>query len=92
MIMSFRVSELQLLLGFAGRNKHGKKHELQARAIDLTRIQSQTMRAKIRELYKASQEAQQQQMNMIYLEEMYEIEEADIESKPGYAWFPISDL
>ena len=29
---------------------------------------------------------------MIYLEEMYEIEEADIESKPGYAWFPMSDL
>jgi hypothetical protein len=105
MIMTFRVSELQLLLGkhfarvgfcsrwfgarpraaggarsrcrssaplciwechchfisgFAGRNKNGKKHELQARALDLVRIRSQPMQAKIRELYKASQEAQQQ--------------------------------
>jgi len=29
MILTFRVSELQTLLGFAGRNKHGKKTELQ---------------------------------------------------------------
>ena len=47
--------------GFAGRNKNGKKHELQARALELVRIRSQPMQAKIRELYKASQEAQQQQ-------------------------------
>ncbi len=49
---------LQSSLGFAGRNKHGKKHELQARALDLVKIRSAPMQAKIRELYKASQQAQ----------------------------------
>lgn len=79
MIMTFRVSELQMLLGepnlwllctswenfhvpgFAGRNKHGKKHELQARTLDLVRIRSAPIQAKIKELYKASQQSQQQQ-------------------------------
>ena len=58
MIMTFRVSELQMLLGFAGRNKNGKKHELQARALELVQIRSTPMQAKIRELYKASQQSQ----------------------------------
>ena len=45
-------------LGFAGRNKNGKKHELQARALELVKIRSTPMQTKIRELYKASQESQ----------------------------------
>ncbi len=47
--------------GFAGRNKNGKKHELQARAVDLVKIRSTPMQAKIRELFKASQQAQMMQ-------------------------------
>ena len=47
-----------LLKGFAGRNKNGKKHELQERALALVKIRSTPMQAKIRELYKASQESQ----------------------------------
>ncbi len=47
--------------GFAGRNKNGKKHELQSRALDLVKIRSTPMQAKIRELYKASQQAQMMQ-------------------------------
>uniref|UniRef100_H3BJ41 Protein inhibitor of activated STAT 3 n=1 Tax=Mus musculus TaxID=10090 RepID=H3BJ41_MOUSE len=35
MVMSFRVSELQVLLGFAGRNKSGRKHELLAKALSV---------------------------------------------------------
>ena len=58
MILTFRVTDLQMLLGFAGRNKKGKKHELQARALALVKIRSTPMQAKIRELYKASQESQ----------------------------------
>lgn len=58
MILTFRVTDLQMLLGFAGRNKNGKKHELQARALALVKIRSTPMQAKIRELYKASQESQ----------------------------------
>eukprot|EP00062_Callorhinchus_milii_P015687 gi/632966179/ref/XP_007899275.1/ PREDICTED: E3 SUMO-protein ligase PIAS4 isoform X3 [Callorhinchus milii] len=37
MILGFRVSELQVLLGFAGRNKSGLKHELVSRALQLVR-------------------------------------------------------
>jgi len=59
MIASFRVSELQLLLGFAGRNKYGKKEELLARSLELTKIRSSPLQAKIRELYKASTESQE---------------------------------
>jgi len=55
MIAAFRVSELQLLLGFAGRNKYGKKEELLARALELAKIRSSPLQNKIRELYKASQ-------------------------------------
>ncbi|XP_023219375.1 E3 SUMO-protein ligase PIAS2-like isoform X1 [Centruroides sculpturatus] len=52
MILYFRVSELQVLLGFAGRNKSGKKQELQARALDLLKLRSAPIQMKIRELHK----------------------------------------
>ncbi|XP_012235761.1 E3 SUMO-protein ligase PIAS3 isoform X3 [Linepithema humile] len=56
MVLSFRVSELQMLLGFAGRNKSGRKNELQARALELLRLRSHpAVRMKIRELYKTIQ-------------------------------------
>ena len=38
MVMSFRVSELQVLLGFAGRTKSGRKHELLAKALKNSEI------------------------------------------------------
>ena len=44
--------------GFAGRNKNGKKQDLQARAVELVKIRSSPMQTKIRELYKTSQESQ----------------------------------
>ncbi|XP_033108582.1 E3 SUMO-protein ligase PIAS2-like [Anneissia japonica] len=51
MVMSFRVSELQVLLGFAGRNKSGRKHELQARALNLLKNNCNTpVEIKIKEL------------------------------------------
>ncbi|XP_061872127.1 E3 SUMO-protein ligase PIAS3 isoform X2 [Colius striatus] len=53
MILSFRVSELQVLLGFAGRNKSGRKHELLARALQLLRAGcSPAVHMKIKELYR----------------------------------------
>lgn len=55
MVLSFRVSELQMLLGFAGRNKSGRKNELQARALELLRLRSNPVQLKIRELYKTIQ-------------------------------------
>ncbi|KAJ8673121.1 hypothetical protein QAD02_004383 [Eretmocerus hayati] len=55
MVLSFRVSELQTLLGFAGRNKSGRKNELQTRALELLRLRSHPVQVKIRELYKAIQ-------------------------------------
>ncbi|XP_026287154.1 E3 SUMO-protein ligase PIAS4 isoform X2 [Frankliniella occidentalis] len=57
MLMSFRVSELQMLLGFAGRNKSGRKTELQARALELLRLRSEPVSMKIRELFKTIQES-----------------------------------
>ncbi|KAF4531241.1 hypothetical protein B566_EDAN018358 [Ephemera danica] len=57
MVMTFRVSELQMLLGFAGRNKTGRKTDLQARALELIRIRSSTIPNKIRELYRTIQQA-----------------------------------
>ncbi|XP_046662197.1 E3 SUMO-protein ligase PIAS2 isoform X2 [Homalodisca vitripennis] len=56
MVMTFRVSELQMLLGFAGRNKSGRKNELQTRALDLLRLKSAPIQMKIRELYKSIQQ------------------------------------
>lgn len=65
MILSFKVAELQQLLGFAGRNKSGNKHELQARALALVKQRSLPMQAKIRDIYKASQESQAQVARMM---------------------------
>ncbi|XP_039291267.1 E3 SUMO-protein ligase PIAS3-like [Nilaparvata lugens] len=55
MVMTFRVSELQMLLGYAGRNKSGRKTELQARAVELLRLKSTPIQLKIKELYKTIQ-------------------------------------
>ena len=53
MVMSFRVSELQVLLGYAGRNKSGRKHELQTRGLALLKSGCSTsVQIKIRELYR----------------------------------------
>ncbi|KAL6447959.1 hypothetical protein ACFW04_000188 [Cataglyphis niger] len=66
MVLSFRVSELQMLLGFAGRNKSGRKNELQGRALELLRLRSYpAIRLKIRELYKTIQ-ADQMQAHQMY--------------------------
>ncbi|XP_071167505.1 E3 SUMO-protein ligase PIAS2-like isoform X2 [Mytilus edulis] len=52
MVMSFRVSELQVLLGYAGRNKTGRKTELMQRALQLVQKgASVPIQIKIRELY-----------------------------------------
>ena len=53
MVSSFRVSELQMLLGFAGRNKNGRKHDLLMRALQLSKSGcSPVVQIKIRELYR----------------------------------------
>ncbi|XP_043937991.1 E3 SUMO-protein ligase PIAS2 isoform X2 [Protopterus annectens] len=53
MVSGFRVSELQVLLGFAGRNKSGRKHDLLARALHLLKSGcSPAVQIKIRELYR----------------------------------------
>ncbi|KAF5291367.1 hypothetical protein FQA39_LY03518 [Lamprigera yunnana] len=52
MLITFRVSELQMLLGFAGQNKSGRKNELQQRALELLKLQSHSIHQKLRELYK----------------------------------------
>ncbi|GIX76263.1 hypothetical protein CEXT_59061 [Caerostris extrusa] len=51
MVMNFRVTDLQLLLNFAGRNKTGKKQELQSRALDLIRNCTLQVTSKIREIH-----------------------------------------
>lgn len=52
MISSFRVSELQVLLGFAGRNKSGRKHELLLRTLHLLKSDcSPAVQLKIKDLY-----------------------------------------
>ncbi|RXG58902.1 E3 SUMO-protein ligase PIAS1 [Armadillidium vulgare] len=55
MVMTFRVSELQMLLGYAGKNKTGRKNELQSRALDIVRLRNPSIHQKIRELYKTIQ-------------------------------------
>lgn len=52
-VMSFRVAELQMLLGFAQKSRSGKKHELQTRAINLLQKGNLTLAVqnKIRELH-----------------------------------------
>ncbi|XP_063225083.1 E3 SUMO-protein ligase PIAS3-like isoform X1 [Bacillus rossius redtenbacheri] len=56
MVLSLRVSELQVLLGFAGQSKFGKKNELQARAVNLIRRNSVPIKMKIMELYDSIQQ------------------------------------
>lgn len=52
MMMSFRVSDLQMLLGFVGRSKSGLKHELVTRALQLVQFDcSPELFKKIKELY-----------------------------------------
>lgn len=52
MVMSFRVSDLQMLLGFVGRSKSGLKHELVTRALQLVQFDcSPEVFKKIKELY-----------------------------------------
>lgn len=57
MLATFRVSELQMLLGFAGKNKTGRKNELQQRALELLRVRSHPIHQKIRDLYKTIQQS-----------------------------------
>ncbi|XP_067105390.1 E3 SUMO-protein ligase PIAS1-like isoform X1 [Osmerus mordax] len=53
MVMSLRVSELQVLLGYAGRNKHGRKHELLTKALQLLKAGcSPAICMKVKELYR----------------------------------------
>ncbi|CAG5124745.1 unnamed protein product [Candidula unifasciata] len=53
MVLSFRVSELHVLLGFAGRNKSGRKQELTQRALALVQKGcSLQVQIKVRELYR----------------------------------------
>uniref|UniRef100_A0A8D0H297 RING-type E3 ubiquitin transferase n=1 Tax=Sphenodon punctatus TaxID=8508 RepID=A0A8D0H297_SPHPU len=52
MVMSFRVSDLQMLLGFVGRSKSGLKHELVTRALQLVQFDcSPEVFKKIKEIY-----------------------------------------
>ncbi|GFS72398.1 hypothetical protein NPIL_505771 [Nephila pilipes] len=51
MVRGFRVSDLQSLLTYAGRNKGGKKYDLQNRALDLIKLRSAAVDVKIREIH-----------------------------------------
>ena len=53
MVFSFRVSDLQVLLGFARPNKSGHKHDLLMRALHLLKSGcSPVVQIKIQELYR----------------------------------------
>ena len=52
MVLTFRVSELQTLLGSAGKNKAGLKSELQSRALLLAKSSKSSIAKKIKDLYK----------------------------------------
>ncbi|KAG5281002.1 hypothetical protein AALO_G00066380 [Alosa alosa] len=53
MVSSFRVSELQVLLGFAGQNKSGRKHELLLRALHMLKSGcSPAVQIKVKDLYR----------------------------------------
>uniref|UniRef100_A0A1B6BXP9 SP-RING-type domain-containing protein n=1 Tax=Clastoptera arizonana TaxID=38151 RepID=A0A1B6BXP9_9HEMI len=56
MVMTFRVSELQTLLAFAGQNRSGRKPELQSRALNLARQKNTPIQMKICEIYKTIQQ------------------------------------
>ncbi|KAH9518348.1 E3 SUMO-protein ligase pias2 [Bulinus truncatus] len=52
MVLSFRMSELHVLLEFAGRNKSGRKQDLTKRALELVQKGcSLPVQSKIRDLY-----------------------------------------
>jgi len=51
MVESFRITELQVLLSFAGRQRTGKKCELMERALSLLRNPSYNIVNKIKELH-----------------------------------------
>ena len=52
MVKSFRVAELQELLGYANRSKTGRKHHLMGRALEMLKCDpGPKVRGKIRELY-----------------------------------------
>jgi len=51
MVMAFRVTELQTLLRQFSKNKDGRKHELQARALELVTVNNSVIVGKIRELH-----------------------------------------
>ncbi|XP_035702525.1 E3 SUMO-protein ligase PIAS2 isoform X3 [Folsomia candida] len=56
MVMSFRVTELQTLLAYAGKNRSGRKNELQARSLELVKNKSSPIVSKIKELYRSTQQ------------------------------------
>ncbi|XP_054724066.1 E3 SUMO-protein ligase PIAS2-like [Uloborus diversus] len=76
MIMNFRVSDLQVLLGFAGRNKTGKKQELQGRALDLVKIKSPAVDMKVRELHG------RRYHNQIVRTNSYEVGDRNVNDRP----------
>ncbi|KAK2723315.1 E3 SUMO-protein ligase PIAS1-like [Artemia franciscana] len=53
MVLAFRVSELTMLLNFAGKNRAGRKQDLQQRAVDLIKMKNPAINTKIKELYRA---------------------------------------
>lgn len=54
MILQFKVSDLQALLGFAGQNKNGRKNELQKKALNLIQCRkSVPLEMKVRNIYRA---------------------------------------
>ena len=60
MINSFRCSDLVSLLGYVGRNRSGRKNELQLRALEILKsppadISLEAFKHKIKFLYKAAQ-------------------------------------
>lgn len=53
MVLQFKVTDLQLLLGFAGQNKNGRKNELQKKALNLINYKmSIPLEMKIRQMYR----------------------------------------
>jgi hypothetical protein len=50
MVLAFRMAELRTLLNFAGKNRTGKKQDLQTRALDLVKVDSVKIKDKITEV------------------------------------------
>jgi len=50
MVLAFRMSELQTLMVFAGRSKTGRKQDLQAKAVELCKLNANDINIKIKEL------------------------------------------